>query len=84
VKIPLVPLYQVPYAERIKNETDLLAGAVGLINSVAEAEQVLAEGQADLIFMGREMLRDPYFPLHAAKALGVDVPWPVQYERAKR
>ena len=84
VKIPLVPLYQVPYAERIKNETDLLAGAVGLINTVAEAEQVLAGGQADLIFMGREMLRDPYFPLHAAKTLGVDVPWPVQYERAKR
>jgi 2,4-dienoyl-CoA reductase-like NADH-dependent reductase (Old Yellow Enzyme family) len=84
IRIPLVPLYQVSYAERIKNETDLLAGAVGLINTVAEAEQVLAEGQADLIFMAREMLRDPYFPLHAAKALGVDVPWPVQYERAKR
>jgi 2,4-dienoyl-CoA reductase-like NADH-dependent reductase (Old Yellow Enzyme family) len=84
VRIPLVPMYQVEFAARIKNETDLFTGAVGLITTALEAEQVLASGQADLIFIGRELLRDPYFPLHAAKELGVDVPWPVQYQRAKK
>jgi 2,4-dienoyl-CoA reductase-like NADH-dependent reductase (Old Yellow Enzyme family) len=83
VRIPLVPMYQVPFAERIKKETSLLSGAVGLITTAQEAEQVLSEGRADLIFLARQLLRDPYFPLHAAKELGVDLPWPVQYERAK-
>jgi len=82
-KIPLEPLYQTPFAERIKQETGILTGAVGLITTVEEAETVLANGGADLIFLARQLLRDPYFPLHAAHALDVDLPWPVQYERAK-
>ncbi len=83
-KIPVAPLYQVPFAEKIKRETGMLTGAVGLITTASEAEQILTSKQADLIFLARQLLRDPYFPLHAAKELGVDVQWPVQYERAKR
>ncbi|MEI9945605.1 MAG: NADPH dehydrogenase NamA [Chitinophagaceae bacterium] len=83
-KIPVTPLYQVPFSEKIKKETGMLTSAVGLITTAQEAEQVLQEQQADLIFLARQMLRDPYFPLHAAKELKVDIPWPVQYERAKR
>lgn len=82
-KISLAPLYQVPFAEKIKKETGMLTGAVGLITAAQEAEQILNEQQADLIIMARQLLRDPYFPLHAAKELGADWPWPVQYERAK-
>ncbi|MDB5275975.1 MAG: NADH:flavin oxidoreductase/NADH oxidase [Ferruginibacter sp.] len=83
-KIPLVPMYQVPFAEKIKKETPLLTGAVGLITTATEAENILANGQADLIILARQFLRDPYFPLHAAKELGEDIAWPVQYDRAKR
>ena len=83
-KIPVAPLYQVPFAEKIKKEAGILTGAVGLITRVQEAEQILNKQQADLIFMARQLLRDPYFPLHAAKELNVDVPWPAQYDRAKR
>jgi 2,4-dienoyl-CoA reductase-like NADH-dependent reductase (Old Yellow Enzyme family) len=79
------PGYQVPFAARIRHEAGVATAAVGLITSAEQAEQILAAGQADLIVMARELLRDPYFPLHAAKAL--DAPdataWPVQYERAK-
>ncbi|UFH53623.1 NADPH dehydrogenase NamA [Spirosoma sp. KNUC1025] len=82
-KIPVGPGYQVPFAERIRQETGILTGAVGLITSAEQAEVILSDGQADLIIMARELLRDPYFPLHAAHALGDDVKWPVQYERAK-
>jgi 2,4-dienoyl-CoA reductase-like NADH-dependent reductase (Old Yellow Enzyme family) len=56
---------------------------VGLITTAQECEQILAEEKADLIFLARQLLRDPYFPLHAAKELGVELPWPVQYQRAK-
>jgi 2,4-dienoyl-CoA reductase-like NADH-dependent reductase (Old Yellow Enzyme family) len=83
-KIPVGPLYQVPFAERIKKEVAMRTGAVGLITTVSEAEQILINHQADIIIMARQLLRDPYFPLHAAKELGADVPWPVQYERAKK
>jgi 2,4-dienoyl-CoA reductase-like NADH-dependent reductase (Old Yellow Enzyme family) len=83
-KITAGPLYQVPFAEKIKKETGILTAAVGLITTPAEAEQVLARGHADLIVMARQLLRDPYFPLHAARELGVDVSWPVQYDRAKK
>lgn len=82
--IPLHPGYQVPFAARIKAETGLPTGAVGLITSPEQAEAVLADGQADLILLAREFLRDPYFPLHAARQLGDEVTWPVQYERARR
>jgi 2,4-dienoyl-CoA reductase-like NADH-dependent reductase (Old Yellow Enzyme family) len=84
VRIELKPMYQVPFAERIKKETALLSGAVGLITTAAECEQIIAEGKADVIFLARQLLRDPYFPLHAAKELGVDIPWPEQYLRAKK
>ena len=83
-KIPAGPLYQVPFAARIKKETGMPTGAVGIITDAQQAETILVNGEADLILLARQALRDPYFPLHAAKELGVDVPWPVQYERAKR
>lgn len=83
VRIPVGPLYQVPFADSIKKQTGMLTGAVGMINTPEEAESVLAAGSADMIFMARQMLRDPYFPLHAAKELGEDIEWPVQYDRAK-
>lgn len=83
-KIPVGPLYQTPLAERIKKEVGIMTGAVGLITTSQEANDIIAKGQADLIIMARQLLRDPYFPLHAAKELGVDVPWPVQYDRAKK
>ena len=82
-KIPVGPGYQVGFAARIKRETGLATGAVGLITTPAEAEAIVARGQADLVLLAREELRDPYFPLHAAHALGADVAWPVQYERTK-
>jgi 2,4-dienoyl-CoA reductase-like NADH-dependent reductase (Old Yellow Enzyme family) len=82
-KIPLAAGYQVPFAERIKKETGVLTGAVGLITTAQQAEEILNKEQADLIILAREFLRDPYFPLHAAHALGVDFKWPAQYERAK-
>ncbi len=84
VKIPLVAGYQVPFAEKIKRETGIATGAVGLITSAEQAEGILQNQQADLIFMARGSLRDPYFPLHAAKALGDDIDWPLQYARAKK
>jgi 2,4-dienoyl-CoA reductase-like NADH-dependent reductase (Old Yellow Enzyme family) len=84
VRIEIKPMYQVPFAERIRKETRLLSGAVGLITTAAECEQIIAEGKADVIFLARQLLRDPYFPLHAAKELGVDVSWPDQYLRAKK
>ena len=83
-KIPVGPLYQVPFAEKIKKETGILTGAVGLITTPEEAEEILANQRADIIILARQFLRDPYFPLHAAKKLGADVTWPVQYERAKK
>jgi 2,4-dienoyl-CoA reductase-like NADH-dependent reductase (Old Yellow Enzyme family) len=82
-KIPLGPAYQVPFAERIRKESGILTGAVGLITSGDQGEEILMKEQADLIFLAREFLRDPYFPLHAAKTLGEDLQWPKQYERAK-
>ena len=83
-KIPLAPMYQVPFSQKLKKETGILTGAVGLITTAAQAEQILTAGQADLIILARQLLRDPYFPLHAAKETGEDVAWPVQYDRAKK
>ncbi|MEE1946583.1 NADPH dehydrogenase NamA [Pedobacter sp. KR3-3] len=82
-QIPVQPGYQVPFAKAIKQQTGITTGAVGLITEAQQAEAILQEGAADLIFLARELLRDPYFPLHAAFQLGVDVKWPSQYERAK-
>lgn len=83
-RIPVAPGFQVPFAEAIRREADVATGAVGLITSPAQAEQIVANGQADAVLLGRELLRDPYWPLHAAKTLGVDVAWPLPYERAKK
>ena len=83
-KIPAKPNYQVPFAEAVR-KTGIITGAVGIIVEPQQAEDILTNGQADLIFMARELLRDPYFPLRAAGVLGYDdMKWPVQYERAKR
>ena len=81
-KIPVGPGFQVPFAERIRRETGILTGAVGMITEPRQAEEVIASGQADVVLLAREFLRDPYWPLHAARALGVDVDPPVQYARA--
>ncbi len=83
-KIPVGPLYQVPFASRIRKETGILTGAVGLITTAQQAEEILQNEEADLVLLARQLLRDPYFPLHAAKELGIDVPWPDQYLRAKQ
>jgi 2,4-dienoyl-CoA reductase-like NADH-dependent reductase (Old Yellow Enzyme family) len=82
-KIPVGPNYQVPFAEEIRKEAQIATGAVGMITSGLQAEKILEQDQADAVFLARELLRDPYFPLRAAKELGVDIAWPVQYERAK-
>ena len=83
-QIVLGPGYQVPFAERIRREANVPTAAVGLITTPEQAEAILAAGQADLIIMARQFLRDPYFPLHAAQALDAPdtVAWPVQYQRA--
>ncbi len=83
-KIPAKPNYQVPFAEAVKQQAGIATGAVGIIINATQAEEIIAEDKADLVLMAREMLRDPYFPLHAAKELGVDLEWPDQYKRAKR
>lgn len=83
-KIPIAPSYQVPFAQSIKRETGILTGAVGLLTTSTQMESILVTGQADLIFLARELLRDPYFPLRAAAELGQkELQWPVQYERGK-
>ncbi len=81
--IPVGPMYQVSFAEQIKKETSIPTGAVGMITTAEEAEGILQKNQADLIFLAREFLRNPYFPLNAAKVLGEDILWPNQYVRSK-
>ena len=83
VKIPLVPGYQVPFAEKIRKSTGILTGAVGLITNAKHAEEILASNKADLVFIAREALRNPYFAFKAAAELEDPISWPVQYERAK-
>ncbi len=78
------PGYQVPFSETVRSKTGILTGAVGIIVTPAQAEEIIASGKADFVLLAREMLRDPYFPLRAARDLGFDTTWPVQYERAKR
>jgi 2,4-dienoyl-CoA reductase-like NADH-dependent reductase (Old Yellow Enzyme family) len=84
VQIPVGPLYQLPFAATIKKATGILTGAVGMITTVIEAESIIAKEEADLVFMARELLRNPYFPLEAAFELHEDTAWPNQYERAKK
>ena len=82
--IPAGPNYQVLFAEKVKKEADIKTGAVGIITKPEQAEEILQKGQADFVLLAREMLRDPYFPMHAAQQLGDTIKWPEQYERAKR
>jgi 2,4-dienoyl-CoA reductase-like NADH-dependent reductase (Old Yellow Enzyme family) len=82
-QISVAPGYQVTFAKAIKKEAAILTGAVGLITSAQQAEEVLENESADLILIGRLALRDPYFPLNAAKQLKENVKWPLQYERGK-
>lgn len=81
-KIALGPGYQVPFASRIRREAGIATGAVGLLTEPAQVEAVIAGGEADMVLLARELLRDPYFPRRAAKALGVKLPAPAQYLRA--
>ncbi|MEN0055837.1 MAG: NADH:flavin oxidoreductase/NADH oxidase [Mucilaginibacter sp.] len=82
-KIPLKPGYQVEFADKVKKESGILTGAVGLITTAQQADEIIREGEADIVSMAREILRDPRFPLRAAHELGHEIKWPVQYERAK-
>jgi len=82
-KIPLKPGYQVEFAERIRKASGVMTGAVGLITEAEQADEIIKGGQADMVLLARELLRDPYFPLRAAHQLGQEIKWPVQYERAK-
>ncbi|HEX8027903.1 MAG TPA: NADH:flavin oxidoreductase/NADH oxidase [Vicinamibacterales bacterium] len=81
-KIPAGPGYQTPFAERIRREANILTGAVGLITSPTQAQHIVGSGQADAVLIAREFLRDPYFPMRAARELGQEVTWPAQYLRA--
>jgi 2,4-dienoyl-CoA reductase-like NADH-dependent reductase (Old Yellow Enzyme family) len=81
-QIPLGPGYQVPFAARIRREAGIMTGAVGLITESHQAEAIIRDGQADVVILARELLRNPYWPLHAAKALGAAAPVPTQYLRA--
>jgi 2,4-dienoyl-CoA reductase-like NADH-dependent reductase (Old Yellow Enzyme family) len=83
-RIPVEPGYQVPFAEAIRREAGIVTGAVGLITEPVQAEQIVGTGQADAVLLARALLRDPYWPLHAADSLGADVEWPAQYGRAKQ
>lgn len=76
------PGYQVPFAERIRRETGFLTGAVGMITEPQQADRIIREGRADMVLLARQFLRDPYFALHAAQALGAEFAPPVQYKRA--
>jgi 2,4-dienoyl-CoA reductase-like NADH-dependent reductase (Old Yellow Enzyme family) len=82
-KIPLSPGYQVPFAARVRTEASVPTGAVGLITSPAQAESIVADGSADVVFLARELLRDPHFALRAGAELGVEVEWVPQYLRAR-
>jgi 2,4-dienoyl-CoA reductase-like NADH-dependent reductase (Old Yellow Enzyme family) len=81
-QIPFGPGYQTAFAERIRRQTGMPTGAVGMITSPPQADHIIRSGQADLVLMAREFLRDPYWPLHAARELGYLFPWPAQYLRA--
>jgi 2,4-dienoyl-CoA reductase-like NADH-dependent reductase (Old Yellow Enzyme family) len=81
---PVGPGYQVPFAAQVRREAGIATGAVGLITSAAQADTIVRTGQADVAIVARELLRDPYFPIHAAEQLGHPAPWPSQYLRAKK
>jgi 2,4-dienoyl-CoA reductase-like NADH-dependent reductase (Old Yellow Enzyme family) len=82
-RIPVSPGYQVPFSEALR-KTGILTGTVGFITEAIQAETILKEDKADLVFLARELLRNPYFPLLAARELGADITWPLQYLRSKK
>lgn len=82
VKIPVEPGYQVGFASRIRKEAGIATGAVGLITEPQQAQDIIAKGEADVVLLAREELRDPYWPRRAAKELGVEIEAPLQYQRA--
>ncbi len=82
-KIPVGAGYQVPFAAQVRREGDVMTGAVGMITSPQQADQIIRNGEADMVLLAREFLRDPNWPLHAAQVLEQKVDWPVQYDRAK-
>ncbi len=81
-RIAVGPGYQAPFAEQVRRDAQILTGAVGMITAPAQADAIIRGGQADMVLLAREMLRDPYWPLHAAQALGSKPDVPVQYQRA--
>ena len=81
-QIPVGPGFQVPFAARIRREANIPTAAVGMITDPVQANGIVASGEADLVFLARELLRDPYWPVHAAVALGESASWPAQYLRA--
>lgn len=83
-KIPVAPSFQVPFAEQVKREAGIPTAAVGLITEVAQAQAIIGEGRADVVLLGRELLRNPMWALQAAQTLNVEVPYPLQYLRAKK
>jgi 2,4-dienoyl-CoA reductase-like NADH-dependent reductase (Old Yellow Enzyme family) len=83
VKIPMGPGYQTAFAERVRRDGGIATGAVGLITSAEQADTIVGSGQADMVFLARELLRDPHFPLRAGRELRQEAPWPPQYVRAK-
>ena len=82
VRIPVAPDYQVPFADQIRKEAGILTGAVGLITDPVQADQNLRAGKADIVLLARELLRDPYWPLRAARRLAQRISIPDQYQRA--
>ncbi len=83
-KIPVGPGYQAAFAGQVRREAGVLTGAVGMITDPAQADQIIRSGQADVVLLARQFLREPYWPLLAARALGHDIKWPLQYDRAKQ
>lgn len=81
-KVPFAPGFQVPFSEEVRREAGILTAAVGLITQATQANEIIGAGKADVVVLAREFLRDPYFPLHSAKALGVKIPFPRQYTPA--
>ena len=81
--IPVAPGYQVPFAEKVRSETGVPTGAVGMITEPAQADAIIRNGQADVVLLARALLRNPHWPQHAAHELGAEVRWPQQYERAQ-
>lgn len=83
IRIPVQPGYQVQFAEAIRQKTGILTAAVGMITEAKQADAIIGGAQADMVFLAREMLRDPYWAVHAAAILGKQIEWPVQYLRAR-